>query len=283
MRKIITASLMLLISLTLAGCGAGKVQFNETYLPGAAPDQPLAKIALDSTVRDDLAQYQRQAKLANNIELCWPAADTLYLHLEKAAVYAVHPVAASVTRLGDDERKAALAEINKKITITNTAAGGGLLKKATSYLFSTFGQQYTGEMIDGGNPYPLEVKLEMTRGADTSETSCASVKLKIQLTDSKGKQMHLEEPYPCDWSAQPIANDKVPQILRQLYASPSGKYLLNANQLYRFGAQKPLADLFSGYPGVVSVAVKPDWTQIAVLRQSRDAYGIEFFNLKNLD
>ncbi len=283
MKKTITVGLMLIMIMATAGCFAGKMTFNQTYLPGADADKPAIKVVFSNDVNDDIAGYNRKAKLANNIELSWTAPDKLYLHLENSSVYIINPATGDMSRLADDERKEAADLITKKVNITNTAANSGLVKKVMSYVLSTFGQQYTGELHDHGNIFEIYAAVEMQRGTDSSEKSCESARLKAKLTNFQAKEMNLQWPYPCDWTPQTISNYKVPQILRKLHISPSGKYILFEGNLYRFGKEQVEAQLLSTYSGVVSIAVRPDWSSIAILKKSGNKHWVEFFTLKNLD
>lgn len=274
---------LLLVVLILAGCAALQPKFDNNYLSDASPDNPKVKISFKMDVNDNIIKYNSKSRYANNIELYWLDAQNIYLYLENSAVYSINTTTNAVSMLEDGEKDEIVARIMKRVFITNTAEKSGFLKKATSYLLSTFGQQYTGELVDKENIFQIYAALVMQRGNDSSEKSCESATLSAKLTNDKGKEMNIVWPYPCDWTPQPIANNKVPQILRRLYTSPSGQYVLDKSKLYRYGAQKAKTDLILNYPNVVSITVKPDWKSIAILRESHNKYWIELFDLKNLN
>lgn len=272
--------LLLLFLLIAEGCTVSPARFNETYLKTARPDQPAEQIAFQSAVNDEIENYLSKPKFSNNVELYWRDADNLYLNLEGKAVYAVYPASRDVRKLEGAEEQAAVEKMARKVNIANVAQDEGLATKITSYLFSNLGQKYTGEIFDNNNKIQVFAILKEGGRDNVTETPCESASLEGKLSGLDGRETAFKWNYNCDWLPQKIADYKVPQIFKKVYVSPSGKYYLYGSLLYDAAKKGAPVDLMSNDPGVISIAVNPAWSKIAVLRGAGHQYRIEFLDLK---
>jgi hypothetical protein len=282
MKRLCHSYLSVLVLLVVVGCASAPAKFNETYLPNAIPDKPNELVTFEPDINKAIAQYARKPDFSNVIELFWFEANNLYLNLEGSAVYLINPSTKNVEKLNAAEREPIKAMISKKINITNTAKEAGLARKVASYLFSSLGQQYSGEIIDNNNKWQVNVETNMKR-SDNADQVCASAKLIGKLTDDKGKKLAMQWDFNCEWLPQTVADYKVPQILRRLQISPSGKYYLYGGILYRTDRSGAGVDLIANYSNVISISANPDWTKIAILRGTSNKYWIEIFNFRVAD
>jgi hypothetical protein len=281
MKRLSNFILLVVILLTFGGCASTPAKFNTTYLPNAIPNNPVERIVLAPDDNDLIAKYRRKPIFSNDIGLFWLAADSLYLNLEGSGIYVVSLSTKNIKKMTPDEEKDVKQLISQKIVIDSAQKEGllDLAVKVVSYLFSYFGQEYTGKIIDNNQEIQFYIQTAEKRG-DTFEANCVSAKLRGKLTSAKGQVVNTEWDYSCDWLPQTIANKKVPQLLRKLQISPSGKYYLYENILYRLGKNGASEDLIANYPYVISLSVNPNWTKIAVLRGKGGKYWIEFFDIR---
>jgi len=272
--------LLLLVLLLVEGCAVTSARFNETYMKNAVPNKPNEQLTFSNDVNKAIEQYLSKAKFSNNTELYWRDADNLYLNLEGKTIYAVHPNNKDVRKLEADEEQAAIDNMSKKVAVANISKDAGLTTKITSYLFSNLGQKYTGEIIDNDNK--IQVYAEVKEGGrdNVTETPCESATLEGKLTGRDGKEIDFKWNYNCDWLPQAVADYKVPQFLKKIYVSPSGKYYLYGGLLYSAAKKGAVVNLISNYPNVLSISVNPAWSKLAILRGAYGKYWIEFFDFK---
>lgn len=280
MRKSVFVYFLAFIILTAGGCAPSATKFNVKYLPGAVADKPQDRVTLSAGINNEIERYNSRVNIANHIELCWLSSESIYLNLDGLAIYNINPVSGDVNKLSGDERINAARTISEKINIINEAKTSGVAKKVSSYLFSSFGQHYSGEIIDNKNKLRFYIKTEMQREGNSSETDCRSALLNVTLTGARGRETEVKWNFKCDWMPQSISDYKVPQILRRVQISPAGKHYLHGSILYNAGRSEPIADLLDGYSNVISVSANPDWTKLAVLRNSGNRYWVELFNLR---
>jgi hypothetical protein len=280
MKKLCHFYLSVLVLLVIVGCASTPVKFNEIYLPNAIPNKPNERVTFQSDVNKAIAQYLRKPDFSNNIELCWLAADNLYLNLEGSGVYVINPGTKDIRKLISNEEKDILQKISQKVNIANTAKKAGLIKKVSSYLFSYLGQEYEGEIIDNNNKLQVYIQTNEKRSDDVYRVPCESAKLMGKLTNNKGNELDIQWDYNCEWLPQAIADYKVPQLLKKLNISPSGKYYLCGSILYSADKNGIKVDLMPQYPNVISISVNPEWSKIAVLRGKGGKYWIEFFDIR---
>lgn len=272
--------ILLITLLAIAGCAKEPYKFNRDYLPTAVPGKPSIQIFFEDEKNQIIGKYLNEARYSNDLWLFWLAEDTLCLKLEGTGIIAIHPSTQKVNWLQDNKRNEIEKTISEKVTISNDAAEEALYMQVLSRFISSFGQQYSGKIIDNDHILKVNAKtVEKHRDNGLSKQVCTEAKLKVKLTDVKERSSELELEYNCDWLPQPVSDIKVPQFLRRFQISPSGNYYAYGSRLYRLGRKDSHVELMSDYPHI-SASINPEWTKIALLRNKGKQYCIEVFNIE---
>lgn len=278
MKKMKWFALGISVLILFAGCALTS-SFNKTYMPAAVPDKPADKISLSADDSRVVSKYISQKTLSNYIGLFWLTTDTIYVNLEDSAIFSVNVKTKSAQELQGNEAGEARKSIAQKTDIKPDDEGRGVVRQFAASVFSYMGHKFSGDLTDNGQKIGVEIKTFENR--DPSNASrCESMKLKGQLTNSKGKKTDVELDYDCAWGTQVYAFKKVPQLLSRFQVSPSGKHYLYGSRLYSVEKNVLVGDLLNNYSGTVAVSANPDWSKIAVLRGQGKSYWVEVFDLQ---
>lgn len=270
-----------IVLLILFGCSTTQPRYNTKYLPDAAAGNPAERIPFYVTQNRTIDNYLTSLKIAHDIALFWIDADRIFLNLDGAKAFSITIADQTIDEINIEDEPELSKRLSHKVNITNTITQKGLLRQIAGSLFSLSGQHYTGEIsVTDQHILKVDVKTSETR-ADTGfeAETCTSAQLSGVLTISALKAIAVQWPYPCDWLPKTVADVKVPQILRKIQMAPSGDYLFAENTLYSVDPNGSGETLIAYDPYMISTAVNPDWTQIAILKGKKGKYWIELLNL----
>lgn len=274
-------TLWITVLFVITGC-VSTTYFNKTYMPKAVPDKPENKITMTSEDSQIVSKYLSQTRLTNHVGLYWLTEDVIYLSLADGAIFSINTQTKSIQQQQDPEANEARQRIAQKVNISQNQEGRGVVRQFAASIFSYMGQNFEGDLTDNKHRIAVEAKTYEKRDA-SNFSRCESMKIKGQLTNSKGRKTDVEWDYDCAWVTQSVTLIKVPQLLSGLQVSPSGKYYLFGSLLYSVDANKLMSDVLKNYPGTLAVSVNPGWSKMAVLRGTGKTYWVEFFDFQTDD
>jgi hypothetical protein len=305
-KRLIVSCLAAYTALMIGGCTPPKPEFNQTYLPNAAPGAPVERIELTEMLANKAAKNWHMSGSdikALPLSLHWIGDDNLLFSiLSKDRQKPLHSLlvirrTGQIRVLEDAEQDALMSGVEKNILADNTGSWAAELAKFAVQATTTLAGLHGGMNIDGGsgehfsgklenNGYVLDINARVKRNKWSVFPS--SYNCYYSIKNSRTGET-LEGKAKIEKSGK--KRESLENWLRSWKISPEGRfYLIRKTATFIDPENGGNTDcrLIEHYP-YVSLDVSPSWDRIALLMTKKNEktkqtdYWIEFypFSYKN--